>query len=522
MANTIDLIKLKRGANSNVQAASLQRGEPAVSLDTKDLWVGDGTGNVKITDVYFYNTFTNLPATGEPDKVYIIKDTGSFYIWDDVGLEYKAYEFDVVSGVTHSRCRMSTNTLIPSSWQSITYPTHDGDTNSAKLEYDGVNQDRIIAHEEGWYRCAYGVVYDIPIVGGGGSSAIDADVFSRLAVNGSNPVLATYNENAYKFESGHQGITDTLTNEAIIYLNPEDYVSVQVQSTGDPCYIQWSDLEIYNVLSAKGDQGLPGTPGSLWHNGSGVPGVGIGNDTDYYLDNDNGDVYYKSGGIWSLTTNSMGTQGPQGLQGEAFQIDNYADFDEAMVTTIEGSGASPTDLYYFLVVNDTRSNQTLPAALNGDMTGHVVMWDGTNWYDFGPFTGIQGPPGADGSGMSDHNEASAEATTQTTNDAFDQKLKMSVTGLTGGTYRIGWYYEWNHNNRNSNFRSRIQVDDTTTVMEQDQEPKDATVNQFGNVGGFVYIPLTSGDHEIDIDWCASSLGDTATIRRARLELWKVG
>jgi len=335
MANTIDLIKLKRGANNNVQAASLQRGEPAVSLDTKDLWVGDGLGNVKITDVYFYNTLSNLPATGEPNKVYIIKDTGSFYIWDDVGLEYKAYEFDVVTGVTHSRCRMATNTLIPVSYQSIVYPTHDGDTDPVKLEYDGVNQDRIIAHEEGWYRAAYGVVYSLPIVGGGGSSALDASVFSRIIINGSNPILATYNQNTYKIESGHQGIVDTLTNEAIVYLNAGDYFSVQVEASGDPSYVQWADLEVYNVLAAKGDKGLPGTPGSIWYNGSSVPAIGLGDDTDYYMDNDNGDVYYKFGGIWSLVSNIGGTQGSVGPAGEAFQVDSYADLDEAMIATIE-------------------------------------------------------------------------------------------------------------------------------------------------------------------------------------------
>ena len=524
MANTIDLIKLKRGANSNVQAASLQRGEPAVSLDTKDLWVGDGIGNIKITDVYFYNTFTNLPATGEVDKVYITKDTGSFYIWDDIGLQYVSYEFDITTTIVHSRIRMSTVTLFPASWQNVVYPTHDGDTDAAKLEYDAVNQDRIIAHEEGWYRFAYGVVYDIPIVGGGGSSALDINLGSRLSINGNNPVLASYNEHIHKLEASHQGITGTLVNEAVVYLNAEDYMCVQVEGSGDPGYVRWSDLEAYKISSVKGEKGLPGTPGSIWFNGSGVPGVALGDDNDYYMDTDNGDVYQKSSGVWSLVDNIQGSQGLTGPQGEAFQIDNYADFDEAMVTTIEASGASPTDLYYFLILDDTRSNQTLPAALNGDMSRHIVMWDGTNWYDFGPFTGIEGPPGPSGSGggVTDQNQAAADATTQTTNDVYEQKLRLSATGLEGGTYRIGWYYEWSYNNRGANFLAQVQVNDTTTMMEQAQEPKDGSATQFHNVGGFGYIPLTAGDHTIDLDWCSSNLGSTATIRRARLELWKVG
>ena len=73
MANIIDLIKVKRGPSGNVAAASLDLGEPAVALDTKELWVGDGIGKIKIGDVYFYNTLANLPGTGEENKLYINK-----------------------------------------------------------------------------------------------------------------------------------------------------------------------------------------------------------------------------------------------------------------------------------------------------------------------------------------------------------------------------------------------------------------------------------------------------------------
>lgn len=73
----------------------------------------------------------------------------------------------------------------------------------------------------------------------------------------------------------------------------------------------------------KGDQGdagangTDGTDGNVWFDGSGAPGGGLGNDDDYYLDTDNGDVYQKQLGVWVLVGNIEGPQGPTGPQGPA-------------------------------------------------------------------------------------------------------------------------------------------------------------------------------------------------------------
>jgi len=678
MANTIDLIKLKRGANSNVQSASLERGEPAVSLDTKDLWVGDGVGNIKITDVYFYNTLTNLPATGEDNKLYITKDSGLTYIWDSGLPGYRSYELGTTSTIIEVRVRMSTNTAFPSSFQNVVYTTKDQETDPTKLYHDPTNQDRIVVLEEGWYRVAYGVVYDVPIVGAGTESTIDTTVTSRLMKNNSVIMAASYNENVLKMLSNHRGYTDTLVNEIIDYFVPGDFITLQIQGQNDPAFCRWSDLEMYAIGAVKGDVGNPGPPGSIWFNGAGVPNPVIGDNNDYYLDNSSSDIYHKVSGSWTLVGNikgdqgvagsaiplpavqmrrtttygianstwgtvtfdatdvesdssiiehdtvnteraliketgtyligffgdvtdeamlqiikngstvvpgsqrdfgnhadsvplegllggmfmanldandylevqlqsastgetlqtnpvfmimkmqaSKGDQGDQGLQGpagEAFKIDEYDHLDEAKITAIEGGSASPTDLYYFLTLNDVRSNQTLPANLNGDMTGHVLMYDGSNWYDFGPFTGLEGPQGPQGDageGLSEQHEVSSDTFQQTTTNTFQQKLRLVANGLSGGKYRIGWYYEWQYNVAQRDFRSRVQVNDNITLMEQRQEPKDTGSDQFYPVGGFKYELLSAGDYNIDFDFCCTNLGDTAGIRRVRLELWKV-
>ena len=61
----------------------------------------------------------------------------------------------------------------------------------------------------------------------------------------------------------------------------------------------------------QGPAGSDGTNGtaSVWRNGNGAPAVGLGNDTDFYLDNLTGDAWYKSAGTWSNVTNITGPAG---------------------------------------------------------------------------------------------------------------------------------------------------------------------------------------------------------------------
>jgi len=710
MANTIDLIKLKRGANSNVQAASLQRGEPAVSLDTKDLWIGDGVGNVKITDSYFYNSSSSFPATGIAGKLYIANDTAAAYVWDPNILAYKKYELFGQPAMVHCRVRMNTYTTFPTTWQDIVYPIKDSETEPSRLSHSVANQDRIYFNEAGYYRVAYNIMYSIP-PNGTPPTNVNSTLNARINKNDSVFLPASECDNSHILTNVNQGgITDELSNEVVEYFNANEWISVQVISSGDPSAILKSDLEVYKVDSIKGDTGLPGPSGSVWYNGAGIPAGATGENGDYYLNTNTSDVYEKQSGSWVLignikgvegpagdvtlinlvsarrsTTYNIGTTwgdvtldtteaetddtvikhddtnteriyvyedgwydidfyfqslvattmtlvygriqvngttsipasevtgdfyqteiqdlkasfpyylnngdyitvqlmrantsvvtcqpnlvlnikrlqgikgipgvdgadgangvdgadgatGPQGPQGEAFQVDEYDDLDEAKITSIETtSGASSTDLYYFLVLDDNRSNQTLPAPLNGDMSKHVIMYDGSVWFDFGPFTGLKGEPGDTGPAGADGQdgadgvdgqdgvfeelfETSSETLQQTTNNAYQQKVRLTLTGLVGGKYRISWYYEWQYNNRSNDFRGQVQIDDTTTIMEHQWEPKDAGSDQWHPASGFKYENLSAGNHTVDLDWCCSNLGDTASIRRARLEIWKV-
>lgn len=91
----------------------------------------------------------------------------------------------------------------------------------------------------------------------------------------------------------------------------------------------------------------------------------------------------------NITTISL-TPGPRG---ESFQIDSYGPLTTSFVTTmqtnkvdISGIPVSSNNLYYYLVTEDTRVGTPISGIPDKDLSRHVIMYDGTKWYDFGPFT----------------------------------------------------------------------------------------------------------------------------------------
>lgn len=93
--------------------------------------------------------------------------------------------------------------------------------------------------------------------------------------------------------------------------------------------------------------------------------------------------------------------GTQGIAGNALiHIEADITLDEAKISTVEGGVWTTVAPWSASVFNDVRSNFTVPAALNGSMTGHSISYDGASWYDNGVWrgpTGIQGIQGNDGS-----------------------------------------------------------------------------------------------------------------------------
>lgn len=115
--------------------------------------------------------------------------------------------------------------------------------------------------------------------------------------------------------------------------------------------------------------------------------------------------------------------------------------------------------------------------------------------------------------------ASSENMSSTNSSNPVRKLRLSISDLPAGTYRIGWYYEWTSSSMSSDFRARVQLNDTIDLMYHSQEIKDTGTDQNIPQSGCAYQELSDGDHNIDLDYWHESY--TAYIQRARLEIWRV-
>jgi hypothetical protein len=104
----------------------------------------------------------------------------------------------------------------------------------------------------------------------------------------------------------------------------------------------------------------------------------------------------------------------------------------------------------------------------------------------------------------------------TTDTAWQQKLRLTTPSLAiDDRYVFFWYLEIKANLQNKNSAARIQVDDTTTILESEREGNE----WFPMSGLYIATIAIAGTHTIDIDYRA--IDGTAYIRRARLIGWKV-
>ena len=134
----------------------------------------------------------------------------------------------------------------------------------------------------------------------------------------------------------------------------------------------------------------------------------------------------------------------------------------------------------------------------------------------------------------------AEDTTfqSTTGIAFTEALKLTTPSIfQAGTYLIQWFYVWSYGATSSDFLGRVQVDDTTDLINPDavdgnqgvhrEEPSDAGGGSDGGTdqrfvsSGSAVVALTSGVHTIDVDYASSSAGRVASIHHVRLMIWRV-
>jgi Fe-S cluster assembly iron-binding protein IscA len=114
----------------------------------------------------------------------------------------------------------------------------------------------------------------------------------------------------------------------------------------------------------------------------------------------------------------------------------------------------------------------------------------------------------------------SEGSSSTTSTNFVNKVTMTTASLPSGTYRIGWYAEYNMNTTNNDFQARVRLNNASDLMFFQLESKDSGGDQYSSISGFDNQSL-SGINEVTLDYSTNNSGSTATIRRSRLEIWRV-
>ena len=118
---------------------------------------------------------------------------------------------------------------------------------------------------------------------------------------GTTTPLATYTDSTGATPNTNPVVLDS-TGQANVWLTTGTaYKFVLEDITG---VVQWTVDQITGGL-----QGVAGTPGSVWRNGSGAPSNSIGIDGDYYLNITTGDVLQRSAGVYTKVANIQGPAG---------------------------------------------------------------------------------------------------------------------------------------------------------------------------------------------------------------------
>lgn len=107
----------------------------------------------------------------------------------------------------------------------------------------------------------------------------------------------------------------------------------------------------------------------------------------------------------------------------------------------------------------------------------------------------------------------------TVSTTFQDKLTLTTPALTG-TYRVGWHAVVDQSNGAD--AVQVQLENTTDAalvgVLQEHEPKDSR-NRI-SVGGFAEVVFTGAAKTFTMQW-RQQRGGTASIRDARIEIWRV-
>lgn len=187
---------------------------------------------------------------------------------------------------------------------------------------------------------------------------------------------------------------------------------------------------IANLTGPTGAAGATGATGNAgastaWRHGIGAPSNALGNDGDYYLRTSNGDVYYRTAGVYAVTANLTGPVGATGATGAAGATGDTGATGAAGADGSDGAdGTDGADGSDWLAGNGTPDNSL---GADDDLyldvdTGNVLRRASGTWGLIGNIKGADGADGVDGVNGSDGSDGS---------DGADGAIGQGVP--TGGT-----------------------------------------------------------------------------------------
>lgn len=114
-------------------------------------------------------------------------------------------------------------------------------------------------------------------------------------------------------------------------------------------------------------------------------------------------------------------------------------------------------------------------------------------------------------------ESSVSGTT-----AYTEKLSVSFTPTTAGTYKVELSCTMASSNKRASFLCRGQYDNTTTPFEIKEEPTETKADgSYRPVSGFWYQTMTAAAHTVDIDYACSTTGDSAYIKNVYVVITRI-
>jgi len=458
---------------------------------------------------------------------------------------------------------------IPLSWIDITLDTTDVQTNTDVLEHDSNNTDRIQIKADGLYQITY---------------AGDVDDEGEVRVRVNDATVLPGSVRVYGNVADAVDLNGPLVNIFFAELSAGDFVTPQIQATttAENLRVDFTFC-VVRYDGAQGPEGPVGPPGTAdkkqFHGFLNSSNVALGSSfTPVPIDTQviasgfthtpgNANILFDQDMLaditYYLTTDNV-SGGTRSESASILQEDVGAGFVDIIGTEARlyhrNSSQGATNAAVRIIRQFSKGDELRLAArvVSGSFTLQAVnqrcgitIVDSEaagaqgNTGPQGPIgpTGPQGGPGnpnpalvgnfpitvvsgsnvltlnSVGVGGSEFIRSDGESTTTSTFPV--QKVRLTTSSLSAGTYRIGWSFEYGRDGSlfgSTAFNGRVQLDDTIDLASYSPLHNGAAAGNFYSASGFDYRTLTAGVHTVDIDFWGSTTGNTSRIRNARIEI----